>query len=291
MKLIVISGRSGSGKSTALKVLEDIGYFCVDNIPVGLLPELAKHAMKRLTEKPDEPRHVAVGIDARNTISDLLSFPVLLKEIPKEINVDIIFVDANDDILIKRFSETRRKHPLTNDEVSLPEALAIESKQLAAIAAMADLSIDSSFLNIHQLRSTVRERVGTKNNVNLSVLIQSFGYKGSIPIDSDFVFDVRCLPNPYWNTELREYSGRDPVIQQFLGANEDVKKMIEDIKHFLDQWLPKFQEDNRSYLTVSIGCTGGKHRSVFIAEQLYQYLSPKYEDIKVRHRELINAEN
>lgn len=290
MQLTIISGRSGSGKSTALHLLEDIDYFCVDNLPVGLIPALASQTQARYArDGVTDDIKIAIGIDARNVGSDLSNFPSLLEKIPHDIAVTIVFLDANDDTLIKRFSETRRKHPLSNERVTLSEALAIESQRLDSIASMADLSIDTTSLNQHQLRELIRDRVGKYAGRGLALLIQSFGFKRSIPIDSDIVFDARCLPNPYWQPELRELTGRDTAIQQFLGAHEQVRRMVEDIRSFLDNWLPCYRSDNRSYLTVSIGCTGGRHRSVYIAEKLYAHFNGGDIDVQVRHRELAAA--
>jgi len=289
MKLVIISGRSGSGKSTALHMLEDLGYYCVDNLPVGLLPEFARHAQSNAETSAGtvtSAQHTAIGIDARNIGADLLLFPSLLEQIPANVEVNIIYLDASDDTLIKRFSETRRKHPLTNNKVSLPEALLEEASRLDAIASMADLSIDTSALNLHQLRELIRERVGQKAAPDIAIMFQSFGFKSNIPIDSDLVFDVRCLPNPYWDLSLRKHTGQDTAIAQFLESHDDVKQMISDIGNYLCNWLPRFEANNRSYLTVSIGCTGGKHRSVYIAEELFSEFNNKYNNVQVRHREL-----
>lgn len=294
MHLVIVSGRSGSGKSSALAMLEDIGFYCVDNLPVGLLPNLANHLACK-TPPPSETTsfdncilqsQAAVGIDARNTVADLQNFQSLISEISDDVDVDIIYLDSRDDILIKRFSETRRRHPLSSNEKSLSEALALESDLLESIASMADLTIETSNLNLHDLRGLIKERIGKKQNPGLSILFQSFGFKKSLPVDSDLVFDVRCLPNPYWNQALRQKSGKDREIQAFLGESDDVTRMVTDIKNYLSTWIPKFEKGNRSYFTVSIGCTGGKHRSVYIAEQLAEHFSNIYADVKVRHKDL-----
>lgn len=291
MKLIIISGRSGSGKSTALNTLEDMGYYCVDNLPVGLMPALASHAQARHQHAPNtQNMKLAIGIDARNIGSDLSQFPALLEKIPGDFDINVVFLDAKDDTLIKRFSETRRKHPLSNENVSLPEALAVESQRLDSIASMADLSIDTTTMNLHQLRELIEQRIGETSGKGLSVMFQSFGFKSNIPIDSDLVFDVRCLPNPYWQMELRELTGKDTAIQQFLHGHVDVRSMVDDIQNYLDTWLPRFRAGNRSYLTVSIGCTGGRHRSVYIAEQLFKYFQEHLAEVQVRHRELERIE-
>ncbi|MBT8139648.1 MAG: RNase adapter RapZ [Gammaproteobacteria bacterium] len=291
MQLTIISGRSGSGKSTALNLLEDIGYYCVDNLPVGLIPALASHAQARYeSDGSTEKFKIAIGIDARNIGTDLSRFPTLLEKIPEDIAVTIVFLDANDDTLIKRFSETRRKHPLSSEKVSLPKALSIESDHLESIAAMSDLSVDTTSLNQHQLRELIKRRVGSHKGEGLALMFQSFGFKRSIPIDSDIVYDARCLPNPYWQMALRDLTGKDIAIQQFLEAHENVQRMVADIQTYLDNWLPCYQSDNRSYLTVSIGCTGGRHRSVYIVEKLYTRFKKSHGNVQLHHRELDRAE-
>lgn len=285
MKLVIISGRSGSGKSSALNMLEDLDFYCIDNLPAGLLPALAKQAIDADHHTDHSNVKIAVSIDARNIPTELSRFPQLIAEIPEVVDTNIIYLDANNSTLIKRFSETRRKHPLSNEHMSLKEAIETESLLLESISAMADLSIDSSTLSLHELRQLIGDRVGGKSSSDMSLLFQSFGFKSNIPIDSDLVFDVRCLPNPYWNTELREFTGQDQPIIDFLKNNNDVKAMIADITQYLENWLPKFREAKRSYTTVSIGCTGGKHRSVFIAEALQKHFSEPDNVAQVRHRE------
>jgi len=281
MKFVVVSGRSGSGKSTALHMLEDMAFYCVDNLPASLLPSMAE----KLSSYP--PGKIAVGIDARNMSADLDRFAELLKLIPREIELHIIYLDAKDETLIKRFAETRRKHPLSNENISLLEALAKESSQLESIASLADLSIDTSEMNLHDLREFIKTRIDSNATSNtLSLLFQSFGYKKNVPIDSDIVFDVRCLPNPYWDESLREFTGNDKAIIEFLEAKVDARQMLVDISSYLEKWIPKYEASDRRYVTVSIGCTGGKHRSVFIANRLQEKFSTIYADVKVRHRQL-----
>ncbi len=290
MKLIIISGRSGSGKSTALHMLEDVGFYCIDNLPAGLLPELASQTLAHTTNanSPESNAKIAVSIDARNDPGDLSRFPTLIGKIPSAINTSIIYLDANNDILIRRFSETRRKHPLSNKSVSLKEAIESEAVLLDAIASMADLSIDTSNMNLHELRELIRNRVGEKSQSGMSLLFQSFGFKGNVPIDSDFVFDVRCLANPYWEITLRPLTGLDQAVVKFLRSHDDVNNMIEDIIHYLERWLPKFNAANRSYTTVAIGCTGGQHRSVYVANALYTHFENQFNDVQIRHREMKN---
>ena len=285
MKLVIISGRSGSGKSTALHMLEDLGFYCIDNLPAGLLPELAHQAIARAAADHGDNK-IAVSIDARNTAADLSRFATLIGAMPSDVASRIIYLDANDATLLKRFSETRRKHPLSDNRVSLQEALLAESQLLDSISAMADLHIDTSQLNLHQLRQLIRDRIGVKADTGMALMFQSFGYKGNLPIDSDIVFDVRCLPNPYWQVALRSLNGLDQDVIDFLQKSNDAQRIIDDIKRYLENWLPQFQSANRSYITVSIGCTGGQHRSVYVANALHQHFKQQFDGSQIRHREL-----
>lgn len=283
MQLVIISGRSGSGKSTALHLLEDEGYYCIDNLPIALLPELVKQLS---TETPDEERkRVAVCIDARNVSRDLSRFEELKSNLPKSVQLAVIYIDADEHTLLKRFSETRRRHPLSQHNISLTEAIEREKILLEPIARSASLTINTNNLTVHDLRSLLKARVVQRKSAGLSILIQSFGYKRGIPIDSDMVFDLRSLPNPHWYPELRPFTGRDDVVREFLERQPDVLAMFHDISQFLTRWLPSFEENNRSYVTVSLGCTGGQHRSVYMAERLARLLNVHYNDVQVRHRE------
>ncbi|PKM31323.1 MAG: RNase adapter RapZ [Gammaproteobacteria bacterium HGW-Gammaproteobacteria-11] len=283
MRLVVVSGRSGSGKSTALHLLEDNGFYCIDNLPAGLLPELARQVNLSELELPK----VAISIDARNLPSDLKRFPELLKQVRDAgVHCDVLFLAATDDVLIKRFSETRRKHPLTDQNHSLGEAIAEELRLLEPIIDLASLKIDTSHLTLYQLRDLLKQRLlGTRAH-GPSVLVQSFGFKRGVPVDADLVFDVRCLPNPYWKPELRAFSGRDQAIRDYLEAQPEVEDMYQDIHHFLEKWLPRYAAGERSYMTIAIGCTGGHHRSVYIAERLLQNLTGKVSNLLIRHRDL-----
>jgi len=279
MKIIIVSGRSGSGKSISLHLLEDLGYYCIDNLPATLIPKLVEH-LRASYEK------IAIGIDARNLPHDLDKFHQIIENFGNEsIACEILYLDAEDTTLIKRFNETRRKHPLSNKQTSLAEAIFKEKLLLEPIAHLADLTVDTTHFNIHQLRELIKSRI-IKNDNELSLLIQSFGFKFGVPIDSDMVFDVRCLPNPYWHHELRPFAGTDEPIVKFLNQSEDAQTLLNDIIQYLEKWIPKFQASNRNYMTVSIGCTGGQHRSVYIAEQLMKHFSPNKENIQLRHREL-----
>lgn len=283
MRLVVVSGRSGSGKSTALHLLEDNGFYCIDNLPAGLLPELARQANNTDLSLPK----VAISIDARNLPSDLQRFPELLKQVRDAgIHCDVLFLAATDEVLIKRFSETRRKHPLTDGNLSLGEAIAAELKVLEPIIDMASLKIDTSHLTLYQLRDLLKQRLLSSQSNSPSILIQSFGFKRGVPVDADLVFDVRCLPNPYWKPDLRPFSGKDRQICDYLDAEPDVQDMYQDIFHFLQKWLPRYAAGERSYMSIGIGCTGGHHRSVYIAERLVRELSVHSSNLLIRHRDL-----
>lgn len=284
MNLLVISGLSGSGKSVALNTLEDISYYCIDNLPVGLLQAFATEFGKL---KLGAGSKAAVGIDARNHPDQLDRFPDIIRELGSMgINCKILFLKADEDTLLKRFSETRRKHPLTDANTTLADAIAGEQKLLAPIAANADLFIDTSHTNIHQLRELVRECIGGNEEASLSLMLKSFGYKHGVPADADFIFDTRCLPNPHWEPGLRALTGKNPKVIAFLEKDPDVIKLKEHIEKFLITWIPKFGKDNRSYLNIAIGCTGGQHRSVYLVEQLAESLGGQFGNIVVRHREL-----
>lgn len=284
MRLIIVSGRSGSGKSTALDVLEDNGFYCIDNLPAGLLPELAERALVHTELLHPQ---VAVSIDARNLPSHLQRFPDLLAEVrARHIQVDVLFLDAEEGTLLKRFSETRRRHPLTNENRSLAEAIRDESTLLHPIADLADLRLDTTSLNLYQLRDTLRLRLLNKPEPGTAFLVESFGFKRGMPVDADLVFDVRCLPNPYWKPELREQSGKDEAVRDYLASQADVEEMYQDIHAYLLKWLPRFAASNRAYVTIAIGCTGGHHRSVYIAERLGAALKPTLKNVQTRHRDL-----
>ncbi len=284
MRLIVVSGRSGSGKSTALNVLEDHGFYCIDNLPAGLLIDLAERTLP--SQDLLYPK-VAVSIDARNLLSQLERFPELLQEVrSRNIRCDVVYLDAADEILLKRFSETRRKHPLTGNDRSLAEAIADEAKLLSSISDLCDLKVDTSELNLYQLKDLLKLRLLAEPEPGTAFLLESFGFKRGVPVDADVVFDVRCLPNPYWKPDIRGFSGLDQPVIDYLKAQPEVDEMFSDIFTYLSKWLPRFAASNRSYVTVAIGCTGGHHRSVYIAEQLAAALKPSLRHVQVRHRDL-----
>ena len=284
MKLMVISGRSGSGKSTCLHVLEDIGYYCVDNLPASMLGTLTESLSNDLHPEFQE---VAVSIDARNISEDLEKFPHIFENLDSnKIERQIIFLDADDNTLLKRFSETRRRHPLTSEKLGLLEAIKKEKFLLAPIISLSNLTIDTSSLSLHQLRDIVKNRVTSKAGTGLSVQFQSFGFKHGVPVDADMVFDVRCLPNPYWVVQLRSLNGLDKEVADYLDSQHEVQDMYTDIKDFLTRWLPKFEANNRSYITIAIGCTGGQHRSVYLCEKLKLEFNTTSYNVQVRHKEI-----
>lgn len=291
MQLIIISGRSGSGKTTGLQVLEDMGFYCVDNLPIALLPQLAEQIEKENKNKPHSTlENIAVGIDARNLPNQLANFPEILKKL-KDINLyyRIIYLDSNPETLLKRFSLTRRKHPLSDEKTSLLEAINYEEKLLQPIEQLAELTIDTSHLTLHQLREAIKQQIYRNPTQQIAILFQSFGFKYGLPIDADLVFDVRCLPNPHWDDKLKALSGLDHPVQEFLSQQAICKEMIAEIYHYLSRWLPEFEKNDRSYMTIAIGCTGGKHRSVYVVEQLASMLAKDFVKIQTRHRDLPNA--
>jgi UPF0042 nucleotide-binding protein len=284
VRLVIISGFSGSGKSVALHALEDLGFYCIDNIPAGLLNSFVEH-MLQSRDRAFET--VGVGLDARNRPEDIDRIPGLIKHLRETgINCELLFLQAEDEVLMSRFSETRRKHPLSVKGAGLREAIAAERELLGSIINAADLLIDTSKTSAHALRERIRERVGERDPHSLSILMESFGYKHGLPADADFVFDVRCLPNPYWDPQLRPLSGKDEAVRAFLSSEPEVQQMIDDIAAFLDRWIVKYQDFQRTYLTVAIGCTGGQHRSVYIADAVAEKLSARYGPIQTLHHEL-----
>ena len=281
MKLIVISGRSGSGKSTALNALEDEGFSCIDNFPAGLLPQLIQS-----NYKAEIVQDLAVCIDARNVPADLELLPERLSALQQDdLQVQVIFLDALAHRLMQRFSETRRRHPLTHVSQDLRQAIDMELEVLAVVSELADLQIDTTNLSAVDLAEMIKTRVINKSANSISLLFRSFGFRNGVPIDSDFVFDVRCLPNPYWQEELRSLSGIDKPVRDFLDSQTVATSLVSDICSFLETWLHEFEKTNRAYLTVAIGCTGGRHRSVYVVEKLSKYFSHKYADVMVRHQE------
>lgn len=281
MHLIIVSGLSGSGKSVALHMLEDIDYYCVDNIPAVLLKPLISHIIRASEEV--YPR-AAVGLDARNKAHEIGKVPELVDELRRSgISCEVLYLHARDEVLLKRYAETRRKHPLVGAGVSLREAIASERGILEPITAAANLIVDTSNMGMHALRQLIRERVDRRHAHRVSLLFESFGYKHGIPGDADFVFDVRSLPNPFWEHALRDLTGRDPTVIDYLAGHPSVGAMIGDLIEFMSKRILECAELNRGYLTVAVGCTGGRHRSVYIVEQLAEHFRRSHPQVLTRH--------
>jgi RNase adapter protein RapZ len=284
MRLIIVSGLSGSGKSVALHMLEDIDFYCVDNIPAALLKPFISHTVRAMGDT--YPR-TAVGLDARNRPNEIESIPLLVSELRRSgISCEVLYLHAAEEVLLKRYAETRRKHPLVSAGVSLREAIASERKLLEPIISAADWVIDTSHMGVHALRERIRERIDQRGDGRLSLMFESFGYKHGIPGDADFVFDVRSLPNPYWDHALRHLTGLDAAVIEYLAPYDSVRNMIAELTEFLERRVGEFSKANRSYLTIAIGCTGGQHRSVFIAEQLAAHFRRLHPNVLTRHDSL-----
>ncbi|MEM7400742.1 MAG: RNase adapter RapZ [Pseudomonadota bacterium] len=285
MKLVIVSGLSGSGKSVAINTLEDGDFYCIDNMPLSLLLTCIEHLTSTDSTYYEK---IAIGVDARNASKDIVSLPDIVNAIKNRgIELELVHLEADEETLIQRYSETRRKHPLTKNGLPLVEAIQMEKHILEDLVLLADLRIDTTSTNVRELRAIITEQVCKKVFSNLTILLQSFGFKYGVPNDSDYVFDVRCLPNPYWEKSLRELTGTDIDVINFLQSHDEVKEMIDSIAKFVERWLPLFIKENRSYLSVSIGCTGGQHRSVHITE----FLAKRLENINdthvsIRHRNL-----
>ncbi|TCB51802.1 RNase adapter RapZ [Acinetobacter sp. ANC 4779] len=277
-RILIVTGQSGSGKSSALQVLEDLGYYCIDNLPLALLPEIVAKL-----DNENNLEQLALGVDVRSTRADLEEFDHVFEQLQTHGSVDIIYLTTQDQQLISRFSASRRPHPLSSRFKSLNQCIQEEKTLLLPIQLRSTVHIDTTDKSVHDLKHTLLSKLGQSDN--LILILQSFGYKHGIPLDADYVFDVRHLPNPHWELELRKYSGLDLPVQQFLLQSEQTNEMFEDIYHFLDKWLPAFAEGHRHYMTVSIGCTGGQHRSVYIVDRLKKALEAKWS-IQVLHREM-----
>jgi UPF0042 nucleotide-binding protein len=280
--LIVLTGMSGGGKTVALRALEDLEFYCVDNLPSALLPQLVNAVITGNSKH----RRIAVGVDVRNRGADFSQMPGVLSELAAAgVQVHLIFLDCRDEVLIKRYSETRRRHPLAIRGVSLADAIVEERRLLRPLMAIAEKVIDSSELNVHQLRRLVATGYAQATE-GLTLMFQSFAFKRGLPLDADFVFDARCLPNPHWHAHLRPLSGKDAPVREFLDAEPLVGEYFADTARWLDAWLPRFEQDDRSYVTISIGCTGGRHRSVYLVEKLAAHYRSRREGVLTFHREL-----
>ena len=281
--LIVLSGMSGGGKTVALRALEDLEFYCVDNLPTALLPQLVAAVSRGIGDKR---RNVAVGVDVRNREEDLKRMPAMLSELAAEgVDAHLIFLDCRDDVLIKRYSETRRRHPLSWRGLSLADAIAEERRVLRSLSSIADKVIDSSDMNVHQLRRLIATGYAEATE-GLTLMFQSFAFRRGLPLDADFVFDARCLPNPHWDPKLRPLSGKDGPVRDYLEAQPLVAEYFADTARWLDAWLPRFEADDRSYVTISVGCTGGRHRSVYLVEKLAAHYRARRDGVLTFHREL-----
>ncbi|MCH2190107.1 MAG: RNase adapter RapZ [Gammaproteobacteria bacterium] len=282
-KFFIISGTSGSGKTIALQVLEDLGFYCIDNLPISLVPEMAARVLGNNTKD----HNCAFSIDSRNQdiVEDIEASFASLKSY--NIETRVIFVDADDKTLLKRYSETRRKHPLSDENTSLSEAIRKERSLLEYLRKIANRTIDTSSTTPHELRKLIRDETAIASDKALTLLVQSFGFKYGGPVDADFVFDVRCLPNPHWHSELKPLTGLDAPVADFLGRQDLCHNMFKDISGFIDTWLPHFINENRNYITLGIGCTGGQHRSVYLTERLREHFSRNQRiHTLARHREI-----
>jgi UPF0042 nucleotide-binding protein len=284
VRILIVSGLSGSGKSVALHMLEDLGFYCIDNIPAALLKSFISHTVR--TPEPAYER-TAIGLDARNTAGEIASVPQLLEELKRGgIQCEVLFLTASEDELLRRFSETRRKHPMSRDNLDLRAAMAKEREILEPIVYAADLVIDTSRMGVHELRDIVHQRLEQRSVPRLSITFESFGFKHGIPGDADFVFDARSIANPYWEPSLRKLTGKDAEVMRFLESQEAAGRLIEDIARFIEARIPEYQANNRGYLTVAVGCTGGQHRSVYIVDRLTERFAARFANVSARHSAL-----
>ncbi len=285
MKLVVVSGLSGSGKTVAINTLEDNDFYCIDNMPLNMLPVCIEQF---IASSPVLYEKIAIGVDARNVSQDIHAFPNIIKEFrQQDIDLELVYLEASDEALIQRYSETGRKHPFTQKGLSLIDAIQAEKQILSEVVLLADICIDTTLTNVRQLRSVITDRVCKNRSATLTLLLQSFGFKYSVPNDSNYVFDVRFLPNPYWEQHLRSLSGNHPEVIDYLQSHEEVRQMIISIGDFIEYWAPYFSRESRNYLSVSIGCTGGQHRSVHITEFLAdRFRKSADKHVLVRHRDL-----
>jgi len=284
LKLTIISGTSGSGKSVALRVLEDLGYYCVDNLPINLLLPL-------ILGQGASEQSIAVSLDVRNIPETAAELTELIASLKRHCELQMIYIDASSTALIRRYSETRRLHPLTQKCLTLLEAVKEEKVILRQLEAFADLKIDTTNFTIYQLSDVIKERVIGSKNSELVLVFESFGFKYGLPRDVDYVFDVRFLPNPHWVTELKPLTGLDLPVQQYLSEQPLVNKLEQQLTEFISSWLPHLEQNNRSYVTIAIGCTGGQHRSVYLAQKLAKNFAHQRHNIQIHHREMVRQTN
>ncbi|MEM8984432.1 MAG: RNase adapter RapZ [Pseudomonadota bacterium] len=285
LRLVILTGNSGSGKSAALNMLEDLDYYCMDNIPAAMLPSVIPVVTKSTIGLP--VNQIAVGLDARNAPEELDALPMFVKQLRSDgVHCDILYLQTDEEVLLTRYRETRRRHPMSAEGLSLREAIGRERDLLRPLLNLADLIVDTSHMSVYELRDLIANRVADRQARALSLLIESFGFKHGIPADSDFVFDLRCLPNPYWEPSLRNLTGKDQRVAAFLEKSDLVQTMYTDIFEFVRSWIPRYASFNRSYLTIAIGCTGGQHRSVYVAEKLAKALKSEHPQVHIRHNEL-----
>ncbi|MDE2272381.1 MAG: RNase adapter RapZ [Xanthomonadaceae bacterium] len=282
IRMVVLTGLSGAGKTVALRAFEDLGFYCVDNLPTTLLPSL----YRALTDGGRGlPRGIAVGVDVRSK-GDLERLPEALSALAEAgADAELVFLESSDEVLLKRYASTRRRHPLSEDGRSLVDAITEERRRLRPLLAIANRSIDTSDSNVHQLRRRIATDFGATDG-GLTLMFESFAYGRGLPPDCDFVFDARCLPNPHWDPRLRPFSGKDAPVREFLDGQGLVVQYLADIRRFLDAWLPRFESEDKGYVTVAIGCTGGRHRSVYLAERLAEHYRTGRDQVLTFHREL-----
>jgi UPF0042 nucleotide-binding protein len=282
IRVVVLTGLSGAGKTVALRAFEDLGFYCVDNLPTSLLPSLYRALVEG---GRDLPRGIAVGVDVRSR-GDLERLPDALSKLAEAgADAELAFLESTDAVLLKRYASSRRRHPLSEDGLSLVDAIAEERRRLRPLMAIANRTIDTSDSNVHQLRRRIATDYGAATG-GLTLMFESFAYGRGLPPDCDFVFDARCLPNPHWDPRLRPFSGLDAPVREFLDEQGLVVQYLADIRQFLDTWLPRFESEDKGYLTVAIGCTGGRHRSVYIAERLADHYRASRDQVLSFHREL-----
>lgn len=284
VSLIIVSGLSGSGKSIALKTFEDLDYYCSDNLPIGLLPDFVRSVVGKQAE--DSDAHIAIGIDARARTSPEQLLAWRQQAIDNGLDTQLLYFEADRDTLLARYADTRRRHPLSQLGLSLPEAIEHERQISAPLRAQADAVIDTTGMNVHQLRRKVITEFALATHGKVSLLFESFAYKRGVPTEADFVFDARVLPNPHWNPDLRVMTGRDAPVREYLEQQPDVALYSEQIIALLDTWLPRLRNETRSYVTIAFGCTGGKHRSVYMAERMARHAREQgWSDVATFHRE------